>query len=163
MKKFDPTPRTKEIILHAFYENILYDNYGKEICRSSASFDDLYKKYGPLYDNDIDHDIKGYYDIEDIPLNVIVDAYNQIPFKDLYKNIKLTQTYDRDGYKSEPCIVGDRTERPDEIELRRKEYEDVILAQKNTKLAKKQRALENKKKQLEKLQGELKYLETDTN
>lgn len=155
MKKFDPTPRSKEVILHAFYENILYDSNGKEICRSFESYDDLYKKYGPLHDFDMDRDVKGYDEIEDIPLDVIVDAYIQIPFKDLYKNIKLTQTYDSDGYKSEPCIVGDRTERPDEIELRKKEYEDAILAQENAKLAKKQKALENKKKQLEKLKAEL--------
>lgn len=159
MKKFNPTPKTIEVVLHAFYEYTLFDVNGKEICKSSESWDDLWKKYSPLHNNDIDHDISGYSDIESIPLNNIVDAYNKIPFKDLYKNIKLTQTYDRDGYKSEPRIVGYRLERPDEVEARKQKYDEAVLAEENEKLAKKQKALENKQKQLEKLKKELEHYE----
>jgi hypothetical protein len=162
MKKFDPTPKTIEVLLHAFYENTIFTDDGVEICRSSEPYDKLIRKYNRKDEYGYNNAVDGYSDIEDIPMNIIIEAYNKIPDKELYKNIKLAQTYDRDGYKSEPCIVGYRLERPDEVEERKRKYDEAVLAEENEKLAKKQKALENaqktieaKKKQLEKLKKEL--------
>jgi hypothetical protein len=149
MKKFDSAPRLKEIPLHYFYHYTVYLDDGTEVVEH-LHWKELREKYG----DDPDIDYHGYGSFEQIPLQEILEAFDNITDKDRFTSIKLSQK-DCERYDGCPEIIGIRYETTEEIEIRKHEYDDALKLLEHKKAQKFQKAVENKRKQLEKLKMEL--------
>lgn len=140
-----------EEVLYNFYEYIVYLEDGTEFT-SKKLYENIKDK--PAFDY-IDYTDNSYYNISDIPINLIVEVYNNIPDKNKYDKIFLIETIDENGHRKEPRIVGSRIETDLELSKRKEAFDKMLKENEDKKLVKKQKVLENKKKKLEQLQKEL--------